>query len=502
MVCLAAKEEFDVIRLIEHNKICYVSSEYVRGRSLPGWIKFHPCVEKEKLFQMIQDIVNQLSQIHRCGGNPCYQYVNPYSIIVSEEGKTGFLDINAESNNDLLRLMQRRTVREHFLPPEEPYYQKASVELDIYGLGKVLQYMLSEVEVEPPLKRSEEAKFQKIISKCLNRHSKKVFQNVSEIQKMIPRYEKREKNQVKGKKRLVMSLSMAAGIIIVILGSGTIRNSESRNNDAEIIEDTKQQRKREPKAETNAKEDYLNMQLGTVYFLELENYEKSKVYFSSAKGNSLAGYMSVIAECFTENNVSQTRLRQALADAEKMVEAEDEEKIGEKRIYYQCILKGYALLEKKEDAQNVLRIGKICMKDAKNEDMAEILGYMASAYERQDEIAEAVDIYGEQMKYEEDETAREELYKKTANLLLQSEQKEQAQELLRKGIEEFEKSSELRTIYIGIQLKDSNIDRQICVQNIREQLKEMPELKEYEEFQKLMKEYRIHVEGEKVWQEK
>lgn len=113
---MAVKEEYDVLRLIEHNQICYVSSEYVRGDPLPRWIKYHPCVKKEELFRMIGDIARQLSQIHRCRGNPCYRYVNPYSIIISQEGQIGFLDVNAESNSEQLRMMQRRTVREYFLP--------------------------------------------------------------------------------------------------------------------------------------------------------------------------------------------------------------------------------------------------------------------------------------------------------------------------------------------------------------------------------------------------
>ena len=188
VMCLGTKEGYDVLRLIEHDQVCYVSSEYVRGNPLPRWIKYHPCIEKGELFRMIGDIAGQLSRIHRCRGNPCYRYVNPYSMSMSEDGRVGLLDVNAESNSGQLRLMQRRTVREHFLPPEEPYYQRASVELDIYGFGRTLQYLLSETETEPPLRKAEEVRFQKIISRCLNGHSKKTFQNVSDIQRMIPVY--------------------------------------------------------------------------------------------------------------------------------------------------------------------------------------------------------------------------------------------------------------------------------------------------------------------------
>ena len=74
--------------------------------------------------------------------------------------------------------------------------------------------------------------------------------------------------------------------------------------------------------------------------------------------------------------------------------------------------------------------------------------------------------------------------------------------MLRKGIGEIEGSIELRTLYIGTLLKDGGIDRELCIQSIRSQLKESPELSEHEEFQKLMREHGINLEGENIWQAK
>ena len=102
------QKDYDVLRLIEHNRICYVSSDNVRGAPLVYWIKYHPYLEKEQMIYWIYIIIQQLAQIHKCRGNPCYQYVNPYSIIVTEDQKLCFLDIGADSNKERIRLMQRR----------------------------------------------------------------------------------------------------------------------------------------------------------------------------------------------------------------------------------------------------------------------------------------------------------------------------------------------------------------------------------------------------------
>lgn len=514
MVCLAVKEEYDVLRLIEHNQICYISSEYVKGSPLPRWIKYHPCVEKEELFRMIGDIAKQLSQIHRCRGNPCYRYVNPYSIIVSEERQIGFLDVNAESNNEQIRIMQRRTVRELFLPPEEPYYQKASVELDIYGFGRTIQYLLSETDVEPPLCRSEEVKFQKIISRCLNRHSKKIFQNVSEIQRIIPKYRqsKKETNGEKGLSRIFMTGVMIAGLAGIAVGGG-IAVVKSINTVAEQPRQEgnpiqEKERAVDKKADSDRSSQYglsnrkeeerLNMELGIVYFLELENYEKSKEYFRSVKDNPLAEYMAVIAECFAGDHAQEEALRQVLSDAEAELKEQEEERIGEKQSYYRCILKGYTILGESDDLRNLLRLGEICLQDSSKGDAAELLGYMAFACEGLGEMEEAVNMYEKQLEYEEDEKVREEIYKKMADILMQSGENGQAQEKLRTGIEEIKESAELRMTYIAALLGDPNMERQLCIQSIQEQLNELPELGELEEFKKLMRQYGIDLEGDKA----
>ena len=152
---MAVKEGYDVLRLIEHGQVCYISSEYVAGKPLAVWLKYHPRLPKEQLLGWILCMARQLEMLHKCKNHPCCRYVNPYSMIISEEGGLYLADMQAGSNEDLLRLMRRKSIREHFLPPEEPYYRKASVALDAYGLGRTIQYLLAMSEPDPPLGRRE-----------------------------------------------------------------------------------------------------------------------------------------------------------------------------------------------------------------------------------------------------------------------------------------------------------------------------------------------------------
>ena len=42
VVYVAEKEGYDVLRLIEHGRTCYISSEYVEGQILAEWIRLCP----------------------------------------------------------------------------------------------------------------------------------------------------------------------------------------------------------------------------------------------------------------------------------------------------------------------------------------------------------------------------------------------------------------------------------------------------------------------------
>lgn len=601
---MAAKEGYDILRLIEHNQVCYVSSEYVRGKPLPRWLKYHPCVKKEELFKLIGDIAGQLSQIHRCRENPCYQYVNPYSIIVSEDGQVRFLDVNAGSNGEQLRIMQRRTVREHFLPPEEPYYQKASVELDIYGFGRTLQYVLAETEAEPHLRRTEEARFQKIISRCLDRHSKRPFQSVSDIQKMIPVY-RQKKEETEGSRRLkrvaaaalvitAIGAAAAGGYIAVTGGapagektgeqeSGTEQKAENNRQmtgqrEEESVQEAKsgqmmgrQEERLSQEAEngqmtvrqeeelsqeaasrqmiqrqagrqeiesgqetarTDSSADdtedsetarRLGLELGMVYFLELEDYEKSGEYFRSIKGDALAGYMTVAADYLAGGSTQPEELRQALSDAEAEIKARDEESarkmesvqetesiremgrvqetesVRKTDRIYRCILKSYAALGGGEDFRNMIRIGEMYLKDNGGEGTAEFYGLLADAFKGLGEFEKACGMYEEQLEREKDGSVREAVCQKASKALTKSGDSGRAQELLLAEIKKMPCSLKLRTAYLASVFGESGAKRGACIQKVKEQIKELPVLKEEKEFKRLMKKQGITVKGESVW---
>ena len=53
---LQQKESYDVLRLIEHGQLCYISSENVQGKTLDRYLKYHPVIKKREIFLLLKEI--------------------------------------------------------------------------------------------------------------------------------------------------------------------------------------------------------------------------------------------------------------------------------------------------------------------------------------------------------------------------------------------------------------------------------------------------------------
>ena len=467
---MTGREGFDVLRLIEHGQTCYISSEYVEGRILAGWLKACPDITKEQLFSLMREAANQLGMIHKCRKKPYYQYVNPYSIVVTDERKLYFLDLEAGSNEKRLRFMQRRVVRENFLPKEEAYYQRGNAEIDIYGLGKTFQYLLAASAPNPPLNGREERRFLRIISKCLNDQSNSAYQSAADIRRNIPQYKKKTEYSPTFRKRLLMALGAAAilGAAWKLQETGTFGGWEDVSGPEGVsLQDYGLQ-----EGETGFRTKLLAgdsgeayMEVALAYILDLEDYEKSLYYLDKIEEYIPARDLKEIAEALFQGVKEPETLEASL------LRLEDEAFQDTTGQYCRCLMKGYALLDTEQAAKAILRLGRpyIEQADGRGEEAEEISEYMAWAYE------------------------------KIAILYEERGQKEKAAETCVRGIGELGGAERLAVMHIRLMCQDTSLERDQCGQAIQEYIRQTPGILENEEFQKLQEEYGIQMEGEQVW---
>ena len=298
------KRNYEILKFVMHGDKCYMSTDIVKGKPLIVWLKYHAHITKEQFYEWARQIIADLDHFHRCRGNPCYQYVNPYSVIVGEDRKVYLLDLASKEQKDMMHLMQRRYVRENFLSPENQYYQKSEEKEDIYGFGKMIQYVLSSVELEPELKFLESVRVQKIITRCLDKQGKKRYQKLSDLSGQFSLSEKRN-----GSKKImyvmialaVIGLLVLSGNRIVSCISGQSRRQGGQDTklaDTERREDMKAQayqeqfqelkeqwetERKELQDESSKREQELLYDLAFVYFSQMKDYEVCSRYLEEMK---------------------------------------------------------------------------------------------------------------------------------------------------------------------------------------------------------------------------
>ncbi len=167
--------------------------DYVKGRLLMDRLLDENCMTKEKLFGWFGELAGELADYHRCGSGQCYRYLNPYSVVVTRDEHLLLLDLSAKSNEAVMKKMLMPSVREHFIRPAAGKWARSKLGIDIYSLGKTMQFLLAYTELSPELTLMEEIKLTRLIEKCLGENGKKMYESIGQIQKELPYIKKKRK---------------------------------------------------------------------------------------------------------------------------------------------------------------------------------------------------------------------------------------------------------------------------------------------------------------------
>lgn len=158
----------------------------VSGELLIHRVRRYPEIEKEILFLWIKQLLIQIEQYHRCRNYQCYKYINPYTVLVTKNDDILLLDMDAQSNEFVLKNMQKRAMREHFVKPVVHIKESTKITLDLYGYAKTIQFILASMKASPDLTRWEEYRLSRIIEKCLSEDSKKRYKDLKQMEKELP----------------------------------------------------------------------------------------------------------------------------------------------------------------------------------------------------------------------------------------------------------------------------------------------------------------------------
>lgn len=205
---------YEVFRFIDQGTRCRQSLDCVEGTLLVYYLRDNPEVEKAVLFEWFRQIGKSLEQFRRCRSGKGYRYLNPYSIIVTEEERICLLDLDSPENESVMKMMQHRAVRNHFLKQVPGQGTGAFCPTDLFGYGKTMQFMLAYTTPIPGLTRMEEAKLSRIIDRCIG-NRKKGYDDVRQILKELP--EIRKADLFQGRRFKLAPLCLLAAVPVVFM---------------------------------------------------------------------------------------------------------------------------------------------------------------------------------------------------------------------------------------------------------------------------------------------
>jgi len=222
-----------------------------------------------------------------------------------------------------------------------------------------------------------------VIQKCLGEHPRTRYQNISEVLKELPKEKQSKPSNAKGKRRFVAVFAACLAVISVFF--------IGRNVGADTASEFSNQSN----------------------LASIENEESS--------ADDLAAESDFIDENVTDS-------KPAMEDAGEQSASESE----------LDRLRRLFLENTKEGNEQVLQEGELLK--------SEILYYLASAYDRENQIELAILTYGDLCDSHCEDTVREQSYYRKAYLERANGQAEQAMETCKKGLEHFSESEKITAL--------------------------------------------------------
>lgn len=228
------KEMYEVLKFIEHGAHCRQSMDCVQGTILLNYLKENPQIERGMLISWFRELAVSVDQYHRSHGRQNYRYLNPCSIVVSEEGTLFLLDMEAPDNEPVMKRMQKRAVRNHFVKPVYEIGTAGNNDADFFAYGRTIQFILAYSEVYPELSRWEANRLSGVIGRCTG-ESRRKYADLQQVLKDLPAVPKYKASahglngngHAKVRKTIVLAGAAAGLTVCVVMGAGERGTSET-----------------------------------------------------------------------------------------------------------------------------------------------------------------------------------------------------------------------------------------------------------------------------------
>ena len=179
---------------IEENEIAsYIIEEYLAGENLKDFFLRQKCLPERFLLQYSIQLCDIISYLHSEAEGILHLDLKPENLLI-QNGQLRILDFGSA-----IRKKEEQQTKYHFITlgysaPEQYHAENLDVRTDIYGIGKILQFMLAQG-------KGYDKELTRIAERCMNETPTKRYENVAELKealcKLLPeKKRKRKKKQI------------------------------------------------------------------------------------------------------------------------------------------------------------------------------------------------------------------------------------------------------------------------------------------------------------------
>jgi len=427
---VAEKKEYAVVYFLEQGGQCYKIDDVTEGCNLLQFIK-EERIEKKELYVWFASLSEQLELYHKNAGRG-YGHVNPYAVIINEEGKAVLLDVEAKENNELLKRMQKKNFRSLFVKKEYSIGQQAKPGDDVYGFGKLLLFLLEKGKFEMKFTLFERIKLKRITEKCINNE-----ENAEKVLKRMKRELRKMESSKRFRRILWVKIIVLGTVIITGLGIFMALNDHSTGKvQEEVIPET------EKAILSGAEGERFVLELGLLYYTELEDSVGAREILNHVKENSKAAeiYLQILDYVQKGSGLEEEswdEMWQELKDEWIRLGAEN-------KLWYKLpVLEACKIKNTTESWNMVCEIGEEAEENRIWNGIADypeneilICSYLSEAYEKLGEEEKALHTYETWKQLEVEPEQMEQIYLKVLDLSEKVKDVENEPEIMRTLLEE------------------------------------------------------------------
>ena len=294
------RKEYAIVHFFEQGGKCYKIDDVTKGSNLLQFMKDGERIEKRNFFSWFATLFEQLEFYHK-SMKQGYGHVNPYAVIISEEGKAVLLDIEAKENCELVKRMQKRNFRSLFVKDENSATQIPKPEDDVFGVGKLLLFMMEKGKFEVAFTKTELFKLKRIIEKCTSKEGntgaicKSTHKELNKMSRSI------EVGQAWGAKILVVGVMVMAGVAAVMIYVKRPAFEEQKTTSTEMEVPVVYE---EPVLYSEEEGERLSLELGMLYYTELGDGVGTREILRNVKGESKATEIYLRIFDYIQNGIS------------------------------------------------------------------------------------------------------------------------------------------------------------------------------------------------------